>query len=581
MNHSFSFSHTSFTIKQIDICVNVSYGIRNTQLIGNYIAQDPRVRPLLLLIKKWTKAKGIANTHNSTISSYSWTLLVIHFLLVYQVDGTPILTFMNPSEMVIETQNLDDSTPVGNINLAQLFVSFFVYYGLDHAGNLLNSVIQFHPTEKFIKKAIHDQSPNWRLSLIDPLDATHDLGTCIRRCEGQIFIMNQLREVVDLFDSFISTEEQSYEELLDRIFEVNSDVINLPQLCSLCSSESHLSRHCPEATCFACGQHGHISSDCANKICFRCHQRHSGGLCPTKVNEQELENTFSQFRQDLEVSRCSGEMLLEAVLHWSFQIISGPSLLPTNFRPIPLRFESSIEWFTTFYPFMQEDLRCNLKGLIQSYGSDDDGEVRFLHPLIKVGYRSQGSVVSGRLSFNIKDEFEKLFIEKNVSGLALFIRGKVEGKLEDLLLKTDHFLVHVDQCVDPIKHPHEFKCQFPKTSLLIELQESNCQHWRLLVLGSHLAGLQRVCDALGRRNRPCFMKDILRGKVHEDSIESTENQEPIGDLSTLASLSTLNQSQNIAIRNVLQVGLPDHPRIQIIKGPPGTIVIYILLSYTS
>jgi hypothetical protein len=542
-------------------------------LIGNYIAQDPRVRPLLLLIKKWTKAKGIANTQNSTISSYSWTLLVIHFLLVYKIDRSPILSFVTQADLAHEmtqTQMLDDSAPANSMNLAQLFFSFFIYYGMDQESKIMNSVIQFHPTQKFIRKPTHGQTPLWRLSLIDPLDPTHDLGSCIRRCEGQVFIINQLREIVETFRSFLSTDNDSFEELLQSIFEVNTDVINLPQLCSLCSSDSHLSRSCPEATCFICGQLGHISPDCANKICFRCHQRHHGGLCPTSDNQQEnFEISFYQNQADLEVPRCSGEMLLEAVLNWSFSILKGPSLIPKNYRPIPLRFESSIEWFNTFYPFIREDLRYSLKGLIENHGSDDE-EIRFLHPLIKVRYRPDDSLLTGTISFDVKDDFEKSFIENKASGLALFIHGKVEGKLEDVLMKTEHFLVHIDYCVDPIEHPLDFKCQFPNKSLLIDLQESNCRNWSLLILGSHLAGVQRVCDALGRRNRPPFMKDILRGKVYEHSIESPENQGPIGDLSSLTLLQTLNASQRLAIQKVLQVGTPHHPRIQIIKGPPGT-----------
>ena len=54
----------------------------NSLLLKTYGKIDPRVIPLVLLVKEWAKRRGIKNPSNSTLSSYSYSLLVIYFLQV-------------------------------------------------------------------------------------------------------------------------------------------------------------------------------------------------------------------------------------------------------------------------------------------------------------------------------------------------------------------------------------------------------------------------------------------------------------------------------------------------------------------
>jgi hypothetical protein len=533
---------------------------------------------LLLLIKKWTKAKGIANTQNSTISSYSWTLLVIHFLLVHRFNNTqpPILSFISEpqNELELDPPSRFDTENSPEVSLGQLFVQFFIYYGVSSPNirDILKSILIFDPTKMFIQKPIPASGddlllsipglerikcapPSWRLSLIDPLDHSHDVGSCIQRCEGQAFIFNQLHEIVELFRSFVS-QDLPLEDLLDKIFEINPNVVHLPKICSICFSEEHMSRQCPSATCFACGQTGHGSADCPNKICFKCRKRHIGD-CPLPDDPIEDSVEEALLVQQFEGVRCSGQLLYETVLHWNINIITGGTLLPRNIRPIPFLFESTIEWFNTFFPFILEDLRCSMKGLIDNF----DEEPTTLQPLIDVRQNGFDVIVTGNLMFDIKDAHERDFIENHVNGVGLFIHQYQKGNLLEALKSKNHFFVHIG--FPDRRDPTKFECHFPNKSLLVELQRSNCSGWKFLLLGTHLSGVHRVCDALGKRIRPQFMKDILRGKVHQ-----SEGQRPIGDLNTLAN-SPLNDSQNLAIERVLLVGLPDHPRIQVIKGPPG------------
>jgi DNA polymerase sigma len=51
-----------------DLNVNNTLAIQNTKMIKTYVSIDPRVRPLALLIKHWTKQRGINDAGNVFIS---------------------------------------------------------------------------------------------------------------------------------------------------------------------------------------------------------------------------------------------------------------------------------------------------------------------------------------------------------------------------------------------------------------------------------------------------------------------------------------------------------------------------------
>lgn len=65
---------------EIDLNCNNSVGIRNTHLLHTYALLDWRVRPLVVVVKLWAQANYINDAKNMTISSYSWALMVIHYL---------------------------------------------------------------------------------------------------------------------------------------------------------------------------------------------------------------------------------------------------------------------------------------------------------------------------------------------------------------------------------------------------------------------------------------------------------------------------------------------------------------------
>ena len=118
----------------IDLIVSNIFGMTNTQLLRQYAYFDPRARPLILAVKKWSSAREVNDSQNSTLSSYSWVLLVIFFL---QLREPPILPNLQAegefvyvpgkTSLCPEKQPLDASSPAGT---GFLLFEFFRFYGL-------------------------------------------------------------------------------------------------------------------------------------------------------------------------------------------------------------------------------------------------------------------------------------------------------------------------------------------------------------------------------------------------------------------------------------------------------------------
>ncbi|KAM3960422.1 poly(A) RNA polymerase gld-2 homolog A [Aphomia sociella] len=102
---------------QVDLNCNNVVGLKNTTLLNNFSKMDWRVRPLVALAKLWARAHNINDARQRTLSSYSLTLMVIHFLQC----GTspPVLPPPTPAGR---------SRPHNRATLAELFLQMLRYY---------------------------------------------------------------------------------------------------------------------------------------------------------------------------------------------------------------------------------------------------------------------------------------------------------------------------------------------------------------------------------------------------------------------------------------------------------------------
>ncbi|CAO3642239.1 unnamed protein product [Cunninghamella blakesleeana] len=71
----------------LSICNNLA--IENSNLIATYLKLDDRIRPLLYLIKYFTKKRHINKSISGTLSSYAYVLLFLSYLM--KVHPTPII----------------------------------------------------------------------------------------------------------------------------------------------------------------------------------------------------------------------------------------------------------------------------------------------------------------------------------------------------------------------------------------------------------------------------------------------------------------------------------------------------------
>ncbi|XP_061842503.1 poly(A) RNA polymerase GLD2 [Nerophis lumbriciformis] len=120
-----------------DLNVNNTVGIRNTFLLRSYAYADPRVRPLVLVIKKWARHHHINDASQGTLSSYTLVLMVLHYLQTLRIPVLPSLQKEYPEcfdpsleiDMVPEgAQNVPPYNTQNDSSLATLLLGFFRYY---------------------------------------------------------------------------------------------------------------------------------------------------------------------------------------------------------------------------------------------------------------------------------------------------------------------------------------------------------------------------------------------------------------------------------------------------------------------
>lgn len=109
---------------QVDLNCNNVVGIRNTNLLHCYSRLDWRVRPLVALTKLWAQAHDINDARHRTLSSYSLTLMVIHFLQC----GTVPAILPRACEAGGAAGGAGARRAHNRSSLAELFVQLLQYY---------------------------------------------------------------------------------------------------------------------------------------------------------------------------------------------------------------------------------------------------------------------------------------------------------------------------------------------------------------------------------------------------------------------------------------------------------------------
>ncbi|KAI1149288.1 hypothetical protein F4825DRAFT_430939 [Nemania diffusa] len=103
---------------QCDVNFSADLALQNTILLRCYSYTDPRVRPLVLFVKHWAKARGINTPYRGTLSSYGYVLMVLHYLVnIVEPFVCPNLQELAPPDPDLPPQALERITTCHGRNI--------------------------------------------------------------------------------------------------------------------------------------------------------------------------------------------------------------------------------------------------------------------------------------------------------------------------------------------------------------------------------------------------------------------------------------------------------------------------------
>lgn len=627
--------------------VNQANGVENTALLVQYCALDERVRPLIIAIKYWAKCRGVCNARNATLSSYGWVLLVIHFL---QHTAPPVLPVLlremkGRSEEVASggEQPVVWSPPpawAGSCNedsMATLMFKFFAYYSMPHAADVStfhpgysNAVKTFNmfrrvvtldgnynlakaaaPTESAAADAtttdgdgLEDppsglpEAPWWRLSILDPIDGSFDVGRVVCRYEGQIFILDELRRGVRMLldESTHSARLTGTENPFEALCAPNEHIPDLSMQCHLCGEQGHMSADCTERCCITCKSKEHTTRDCPIAICVRCTGSHHVSQCPQVAADRGTSIIAASIvaagnsASVMDRAGRDGDGFMEEVLAWRANEFLNQQFLRERLHKIPLVFDSSTAWYQYFYPFLLEEMRAQIEKAVETTATRSVVSVHCAELPVRVEMMS--SIPAYLILPSGLDEAK--FEEACTCTVGLLVKQAEKRDLTPAALtKQEHVLVRIEfplKADDKRLKSHEselikqnpgcmiFHANFVHSPLVTALLFGGSKSkWELFALGVGTYSAMRTCDALAAKGAPpLIMPDVVSGQPSSTIFTSALARESLRGTSPpdVADefTASLNESQQEAINQLLEVGGPlNLSSIQLIKGPPGEL----------
>ena len=232
----------------VDISINNTLALYNTNLLASYARKDKRVKDLIICIKHWAHHRNLSDPVNGTLSSYAWSILVIDHLLDQKVipnlqhgkDRT--IAEIENKEYDITVKEDNKLTDVNESSLANLAQSFFLNNAVRDWQNQVVSIRKGEPISRD-EKGWMDEEPSafdvinsdkekppkmgeHHLSVEDPFDLDHDLSRVVR-AEGELRIRNELLRAAILFENGSTWKEICETVDADRLKDLEpSDIFH-------------------------------------------------------------------------------------------------------------------------------------------------------------------------------------------------------------------------------------------------------------------------------------------------------------------------------------------------------------------
>ncbi|ORZ11120.1 hypothetical protein BCR42DRAFT_421621 [Absidia repens] len=187
-----------------DMNVNNTMALHNTNMIRTYVAIDPRVRPLAMIIKHWTKQRLLNDAADGgTLSTYTWTCMIINFLQMRQPPILPVLHQMrndNDSKEMFcsDVEKLLGFGDANHESLGGLLFAFFRRYAIEFDYD--DQVISVRHGRYLSKreKGWHIGRNKTSLCVEEPFNVTRNLGNSadIRSVQGIRMELNRALEML-------------------------------------------------------------------------------------------------------------------------------------------------------------------------------------------------------------------------------------------------------------------------------------------------------------------------------------------------------------------------------------------------
>ncbi|CAD6188621.1 unnamed protein product [Caenorhabditis auriculariae] len=267
------------------IDTDISYynvlALYNTQMLRRYCisSKDNRVAKLGLFVKKWAKECDIGDAAKGSLSSYSYIVLLIHYLQNLSPPVVPRLQEdyldLSYEQRLVDNwdtyyHELDEMTGYASENkqsVGELFIGFLDYYSRYDYDNLVIQIRRRNPLTKIEKE--------WPrlLCIEDPFDFSHNLGGGILR-KMWAFIQ---KTIICSRHTFMDAE-------VHRRFSQCTQEKYMSSLFRYCSQGQAPS----ERACRFCRRIGHYVENCPSKdAARRNHQPKKKFVQPRQQNGED------------------------------------------------------------------------------------------------------------------------------------------------------------------------------------------------------------------------------------------------------------------------------------------------------
>ena len=201
---------------RVDISVNNTLAIYNTQLIDAYVKLDPKISDMIKIIKHWSFHRNITDTFNGTLSSYAWSILCLNYLIsesiIPNLQNTENKTTVEINDIEYDISFDKDVTfsIEKEHSMASLVLGFFQFYSnwdwknnvvsMRSGGNIHREDKSWDNEEPNAIDLINAGKSNAKvgkhhLPIEDPFDHSHDLSRVLT-AKGELIIQNEILRVL-------------------------------------------------------------------------------------------------------------------------------------------------------------------------------------------------------------------------------------------------------------------------------------------------------------------------------------------------------------------------------------------------